>query len=522
MVNAGVILPMMGVGFVSEQVCAAAVTAGFAGLLLCVIVFAVIVTAASGAAPARDRIEEIGAGVDHQRAAGPVPARWAPRAVWHRQLGRLPVNADATGGVPFDLVVRNCRLEGRDRLADIAISSGLIARVGDRVGGECLAELDAGGRLVSSAFVQPHIHLDKAGTLPLLGENRSGTLAEAIGILHAIKRSASADEVAARAEVVIRQAIVSGTTRIRSHVDVDTIGGLVPLRGVVQAAREYADLCEIQTVIFPQEGIVRDPGTAGLMDAAMREGGDLVGGMPHWEADEQAAREHIDICMRLAQRYDTDVDMHVDETDDPGSRTLAMLIDATVGHGWQGRVTAGHCCAMAAWEDEYAAQVLARAAAAGLRFVTNPATNLLLQGRADGEPRRRGLPRVKQMLAAGLPVACGQDCVHDGFYPFGTADQLQVALIFCHAAQLSVPSEIDAALSAIRHTAARVMGVRGYGLEPGCTADLVVLDSDSMHEALRRQAARRWVIRRGSVVASTHATTTIHRGDDDEPSPGRR
>jgi cytosine deaminase len=427
------------------------------------------------------------------------------------------VSAEAAGAPQFDLVLRNCRLEDRPGLADIAMSSGLIAQVGGRVDGECQAELDVGGRLVSSAFVQPHIHLDKVETLPLLGRNRTGTLAEAIDILHMTKRSASPDEVAARAAVVIRQAIVSGTTRIRSHVDVDTVGGLAPLRGVMQAAREYADLCEIQTVVFPQEGIIRDPGTAELMDAAMREGGDLVGGMPHWEPDEQAAREHIGICMRLAQRYDADVDMHIDETDDPGSRTLAMLIDATVDQGWQGRVTAGHCCAMAAWDDAYAGDVITRAVQADLRFVANPATNLLLQGRADREPRRRGLPRIKEMLAAGLPVACGQDCVHDGFYPFGTADQLQVALIFCHAAQLSIPSEIDAALSAIRSAAAHVMGVRGYGLEPGCTADLVVLDSDSMHEALRRQAARRWVIRRGAVVASTHTTTTIQGGGNHQP-----
>ncbi len=429
------------------------------------------------------------------------------------------MNAGAAGGwPPFDLVLRNCRLENRHGLADIAVSAGLIARVGNRVGADCVAELDVEGRLVSSAFLQPHIHLDKVGTLPLLGKNRTGTLAEAIGILHRTKRSASPDEVAARAGVVIRQAVLSGTTRIRTHVDVDTVGFLAPLRGVLQAAREHADLCEIQTVVFPQEGIIRDPGTAELMDAAMREGGDLVGGMPHWEPGEQAAREHIDICMRLAQRHDADVDMHIDETDDPGSRTLAMLIDATVDHGWQGRVTAGHCCAMAAWEDEYASDVIARAVTANLNFVTNPATNLLLQGRLDSEPGRRGLPRIKEMLTAGLPVACGQDCVQDGFYPFGAADQLQVALILCHAAQLSVASEIDAALSAIRHAAARVMGVRGYGLEPGCAADLVVLDSDSMHEALRLQAARSWVIRQGSVVASTHTTSTIHGSDNHRPS----
>ncbi len=414
-----------------------------------------------------------------------------------------------------DLIIRNARIEGRPGLADIAISAGTIARVAEGLAGDGLAELDVGGRLVSPAFVEPHIHLDKVGTLPLLAGNRSGTLAEAIDILHRIKQSSSPDEVAARAGIVIRQAVLSGTTRIRSHVDVDTVGGLNPLRGVLQAAREHADICDIQTVAFPQEGIVRDPGTADLMDAAMREGGDVVGGMPHWETDEQSAREHIEICMRLAQRHDADVDMHVDETDSPDSRTLAMLIDATIAHGWQGRVTAGHCCAMAAWPDDYAAEVIRRAAEARLNFVTNPATNLLLQGRLDHEPRRRGLPRVKELLAAGLTVACGQDCVRDGFYPFGAADQLQVALILCHAAQLSLPDDIDAALACIRRAAAQVGGVRGYGLESGSTADLIVLDAEDMHEALRLQATRNWVIRRGVIVASTTTTSTINRGQDE-------
>jgi cytosine/creatinine deaminase len=415
---------------------------------------------------------------------------------------------------PYDLILRRARIEGRPELADIAISGGMISQVGDHVSGDSESELDVGGSLVSPAFVQPHIHLDKVGTLPLLGRNESGTLAEAIEILHRIKRSSTAEQVAERAGVVIRQAVLSGTTRIRTHVDVDTVGGLTPLSGVIQAARDHADLCDIQIVVFPQEGVVRDPGTAELMDAAMRSGGDVVGGMPHWERDDEAARDHIGICMRLAQRYGADVDMHVDETDDPGSRTLDMLIDATTRAGWQGKVTASHCCAMAAWPDEYAVEVISRAAAAGMQFVTNPATNLLLQGRSDREPRRRGLPRVKELMAAGLTVGCGQDCVQDGFYPFGAADQLQVALILCHAAQLSVPAEINAALASIRDAAARIMGVRGYGLETGCTADLVVLDSDDIHDALRLQAPRRYVIRRGAIVAATHVTTTIHREKD--------
>ena len=422
--------------------------------------------------------------------------------------------AAADGPIPFDLILRRCRVEGRPALADIAVSSGVIVAVEDRVDGAAKVELDVEGRLVSCAFLQPHIHLDKVGTLPLLGRNRTGTLAEAIDILHRIKQASSPRDVAERAGVVIRQAVLSGTTRIRTHVDVDTIGGLAPLRGVLQAAREHADLCDIQVVVFPQEGIIRDPGTAALMDAAMREGGDVVGGMPNWEPDEQTAREHIAVCMDLARQYNSDVDMHIDETDDPGSRTLAMLIDATLDRGWQGRVTAGHCCAMAAWDDEYARDLINRAVTADLRFVTNPATNLLLQGRLDREPRRRGIPRIKEMLAAGLTVACGQDCVQDGFYPFGAADQLQVALILCHAAQLSLPSEVDASLSAIRVAAARMMGVRGYGIEPGCAADLVVLDSGDLHEALRLQAARRSVIRRGSVVAGTRTSNAIYRGEN--------
>jgi cytosine/creatinine deaminase len=414
-------------------------------------------------------------------------------------------------GSPPDLILRRCRLEGRSAPVDMAIRGGVITGIGVRIEADGSAELEVEGRLVTPAFVQPHIHLDKVGTLPLLGSNRSGTLAEAIDILHRVKRSASADDVAARAGVVIRQAVLSGTTRIRTHVDVDTIGGLTPLRGVIQAARKHADLCDIQIVAFPQEGLIRDPGSADLLAAAMGEGADLVGGMPHWEPSEEASRNHITICMDLAQRFDADVDMHVDETDDPSSRTLEMLIDATLAHGWQGRVTAGHCCAMAAWDEKYAGQIIGRAVAAQVALVTNPATNLLLQGRGDDEPKRRGIPPIKKLLDAGLTVACGQDCVQDGFYPFGAADQLQVALILCHAAQLSTPPDLDAALRAIGAAAAHLMGVNGYGLEPGCAADLVILDASTMHEALRLQAARRWVIRRGTVVAQTQATSTLTR-----------
>jgi cytosine deaminase len=407
----------------------------------------------------------------------------------------------------YDLVVRRARVA--DRLCDIGIAGQRIAHVGGPAEGA--VELDADGRLASPAFVQPHIHLDKVLVGPLLPPNRSGTLAEAIALLHATKRAATEEEVRARAGAVIRSAVLAGTTAIRSHVDVDTIGGLVPLRGVAAARVDHADLCEIQLVAFPQEGIERDPGAGSLMEEAMRGGADVVGGMPHWEADHEAARRHIDFCLELAVRHDADVDMHVDETDDGRWHSFELLIDAAERFGWGGRVTAGHLCAMAAWEDGYATGQIRRAAAAGVNVVTNPPTNLMLQGREDPEPRRRGIPRVKELLGAGVCVAAGQDCVDDAFYPFGNADPLQVALIVAHAAQLGTPDEIAAALRMVREDAARVLRLPEYGLIAGAPADLVVLDAEREADALREQAPRRWVLRGGRVVAETVREQRLHR-----------
>ena len=317
--------------------------------------------------------------------------------------------------------------------------------------------------------MQPHIHLDKVRTGPLLGPNRSGTLAEAIALSHAVKRAATVEEIRERAGEVIRAAVIAGTTAIRSHVDVDTIGGLKGLRGVAAARDDHADLCEIQLVAFPQEGIWRDPGTDELMAEAMTEGADVVGGMPHWEDGLDEARRHIEFCLDLARRHDADVDMHVDETDDPYWRSFEILVEEAERRDWGPRTTAGHVCAMASWEDDYAASVIHRAAAAGVMVATNPPTNLMLQGRGDFEPRRRGIPRVKELLNAGVIVAAGQDCVDDAFYPFGNADPLQVALITAHAAQLGTPDQIAAALRMVTDDAARLLRLPDYGLAAGRT-----------------------------------------------------
>jgi cytosine deaminase len=371
---------------------------------------------------------------------------------------------------------------------------------------------DAEGGLLLPAFISTHIHLDKVLIRDQLAEH-DGTLAGAIGAIHAAKRSYDVEDVRRRARAVIESSVLFGSTRLRSHVDVDSIGGLVPLRGVLAAAADCAGIAEVRTIAFPQEGILRDPGAADLMRAAMEEGADVVGGMPHWERGEAEQREHVRFCFDLAQEFDADLDMHVDETDDGDVRTLAMVVTETERRGWQGRVTAGHVCALAAADDAYAAGVIAGCARAGVSIVANPVTNLVLQGRGDHGLIRRGSTRVREFLAAGVTVAFGQDCVHDGFYPFGRGDLLEVALISAHAAHLATTDELGAALDAVTGAPARMWRLgAAYGVRSGARADLQLFAAPTWPEVLRAQDPPRLVWFEGRPVARTTITRDLFPG----------
>ncbi len=409
---------------------------------------------------------------------------------------------------PVDVVIQGERIEAvRD--ADPQ------RRQSDRGGA-----VDGRAGLLLPAFIDTHVHLDKVGIRDRLDLRRSypgsahpGDLAWAIAATHEAKRAYTVAEVAARARSVIESHVMHGTTRIRSHVDVDTLGGLTPLLGVQAAAAACADIAEVVTIAFPQEGILRDPGTADLMLAAMQAGADVVGGMPHWERDERAQLEHIRFCFDLAQRFDADVDMHVDETDDGSIRTLAMVVEETERRGWQERVTVGHVCALAASDEAYSADVIAGCARAGITVVSNPVTNLVLQGRGDTGLVRRGSTRVGEFLAAGVPVAFGQDCVRDAFYPFGRASMLEVALISAHATHLTAPAELDTVLGAVTTVPADIWKLAGvYGVTPGARADLQLYAAPTWPAALAAQDPPTHVWRAGRLVATTRLTRTLRPG----------
>jgi len=266
---------------------------------------------------------------------------------------------------------------------------------------------------------------------------------------------------------------------------------------------------DLQLVAFPQEGILKNPGCEKLMREAMRNGADVVGGMPANENCPDDSREHVRICFDIAEEFDADIDMHVDETDDPFYRTLEMVADEALKRGWIGRVTAGHTCALAAYDDHYASYVIDKCAKAQIRVITNPVTNLMLQGRLDHQPIRRGITRVKELIEAGVLVSFGQDCVKDTFYPYGSADMLQVANVTAHAAQMSLPPEIETVYDMITTTAARIIGLRDYGLAVGKKANLVVINAKDARDAIRLAPERPYVIREGKVVAKTTVRTEL-------------
>jgi cytosine deaminase len=400
-----------------------------------------------------------------------------------------------------ELILRNARLRHRPDLVDMGIAEGRIRRMEPRLDARAPREIDAAGQLTTPSFVEPHIHLDKALTADRARENATNFFEESLAIMREVRRGYTVDDVAARATEVIHALVGHGVTFIRSYVDVDSIVGLVALDGVLRARERCRHLAHIELIAFPQEGIVCDPGTAGLMVKAMERGADVVGGMPFAEMIEEDSRRHTDLVFEIARRFDRDIQMHVDESDDPGARTLHYYAVKAIREGWAGRVSADHVTALAAYDDTYAAKVISLVARARMSVVALP-SKLMRGGIRDREPRRRGITRVKELLAAGVNVAYGQDVIRDGFIPvFGTGDPLQVGFLLAFAAQFSTRADIETLYDMATLHGARLMRLPDYGLEVGCRADLVVIAAPSVQEAYRTQPPRLAVVHDGRVVA---------------------
>ncbi|RLF35693.1 MAG: hypothetical protein DRM99_04175 [Thermoplasmata archaeon] len=409
-----------------------------------------------------------------------------------------------------NFVVKNARLRGQNKTVDIEVKDGIITKISKGIKTKAKT-IDAQGNLVTPTFIDPHLHLDKALISEVVRENKSGTLAESIEIIWNKKKNYTISDIVERGSKVIKWGILNGTTFFRSHVDVDTIGGLIPLKGILELKKKFEGIVDIQIVAFPQEGILKDPGTEKLMRQAMKLGADVVGGMPYNEYTDDDSKKHIDICFEIAKEFDKDIDMHVDEDDSPNARTLQYLAAKTIKEKYFGRVTAGHTCALSAYDPYYAAKIISMLKEAKINMITNPATNLMLEGRRDLQPIRRGITRIKELLAAGINVCYGQDCLKDTFYPtWGQEDMLEVGLITAHAAQFTQPKEIEVLFDMPTVNSAKLLRLKNYGIKVGNPASFNIIEAQTVQEAFRKRATRLLVFKNGKLLAQNKVESKLY------------
>jgi cytosine/creatinine deaminase len=404
----------------------------------------------------------------------------------------------------FDLIVRNATLPDGRKGQDVAVAAGRIAAVQPEIGAEARRTIDARGYLLSAPFVDCHFHMDATLSLGLPRLNLSGTLLEGIALWGELKPQLTHETVAERALRYCDLAVSQGLLAVRSHVDVcdDRLLAVEALLEVRKKVKPYLDL---QLVAFPQDGYFRSPNAALNLDCALDLGVDVVGGIPHFERTMAEGAASVKALCEIAARRGLMVDLHCDESDDPLSRHVETLAAEAQRLGLGSRATGSHLTSMHSMDNYYVSKLLPLIAESGVNAIANPLINLTLQGRHDSYPRRRGITRVAEMRALGVPVALGQDCVMDPWYSLGGADMLDVAHMAVHGAPMTSRDAIRWTYDAVTEIPARILGLEGYGLAVGANADMVLLQAADPIEAVRLRATRLFVIRRGEIIARTPA-----------------
>jgi len=407
----------------------------------------------------------------------------------------------------FDLIVRDATLPDGRKGLDVAAVAGRIAAIAPRVEAEAETVIEASGRLLSPPFVDCHFHMDATLSLGLPRLNVSGTLIEGIALWGELKPQLTHEAVAERALKYCDLAVSQGLLAIRSHVDVcdDRLLAVEALLEVKKKVKAYLDL---QLVAFPQDGYFRSPSAARNLERALDLGVEVVGGIPHFERTMAEGAASVKALCEIAARRGLMVDLHCDESDDPMSRHVETLAAEARRLGLGARAAGSHLTSMHSMDNYYVSKLLPLMAESGMCAIANPLINLTLQGRHDTYPRRRGITRIPEMRAHGIPVALGQDCVMDPWYGLGGADMLDVAHMAVHGVPMTSREAIRWTFEAVTEAPARVMGLDGYGLHVGAHADMVLLQAADPIEAVRLRSTRLCVIRRGKVVARTPARAT--------------
>ncbi|MDP2065634.1 MAG: amidohydrolase family protein [Burkholderiaceae bacterium] len=407
----------------------------------------------------------------------------------------------------LDLLITHASLpDGRTGMS-VAVQDGKIVEVREGAidGAQARETVDASGQLLSPPFCDPHFHMDACLSYGLPRVNQSGTLLEGIALWGELKPLLTAEALIERALTYCDWAVAKGLLAIRSHVDTSD-PSLLPVQALLEVKKRVAPYLDLQLVAFPQDGVLRSPGGLENLKRALDLGVDVVGGIPHFERTMSEGAASVKLLCELAAERGKLVDMHCDESDDPLSRHIETLAFEAQRLGLQGRVSGSHLTSMHSMDNYYVSKLIPLIAEAGVSVVANPLINITLQGRHDSYPKRRGLTRVPELMAAGVTVAFGHDCVMDPWYSLGSGDMLEVAHMGLHVAQMTSQQGMRQCFDAVTTQAAKVMHLHGYGLAPGCDASFVLLQARDTIDAIRLRANRLMVWRKGKLLAQTPQT----------------
>ena len=409
--------------------------------------------------------------------------------------------------INFDLIVKNATLPDGRRGMDILCKDGFISDIGLNIDAEANQVIDAEGYLVSPPFIDPHFHMDATLSLGTPRLNVSGTLLEGIELWGELKPVQSIDDIIQRALKYCDLAISMGIGAIRSHVDIcdNELKGVEALLEVRKAVARYLDL---QLVAFPQDGLFRSSSAVGNLNRALDMGVEIVGGIPHFERTMDDGIESVRYLCELAAKRGLMVDMHCDESDDPMSRHIEVLAYHTKRLGLHGMVTGSHLTSMHSMDNYYVSKLIPLIAESGVHVIPNPLINIMLQGRHDTFPKRRGLTRVSDLRNAGVMIGFGSDCMMDPWYSLGKADMLEVAAMGLHVGQLSSRADMEWCFDAVTVNSAKIMGFESYELQKNGRANMVLLQARNKIEALRLKANRLLVIRDGKLIAQNDPVTS--------------
>lgn len=402
------------------------------------------------------------------------------------------------------MLLKNVHVDNHEEVVDVRILNGKFSEIKANLTPHDGEEvIDGKENLLLPPFVDSHVHLDATLTAGQPEWNETGTLFDGIRIWSERKQDLTKEDVKSRAKKTLLNMVGHGIQHVRSHVDV-TDPHLIAARALLELREELKDQIDLQLVAFPQEGILSYPHGRELMEQAVKEGLDVVGGIPHFEFTTEYGWQSVHFLMALADKYDRLVDVHCDEIDDPASRNLEVLATEAYERGMKDRVTASHTTAMGSYNDAYTYKLFRLLKMSDINFVSNPLVNVHLGGRFDTYPKRRGVTRIKELTAAGINVSFGEDDIQDPWNPLGDGNMLDAVTMGVYIAHLMGYHQLQDAFNYVTYNGAKTLHISdNYGIEVGKPANCILLNAHDFYNALNKHVEVLYNIRHGKVLAET-------------------